>query len=725
MIQLLRKFSRSDVAANDGSKSWEWERSYKELQRVRVREREREREELQTQNAASTKELEKANAAPQVEVQILTAQLVETNAQLNAQVAMQQLQTRELESELRKLKAKLAATEAAASSQHEAHASPSDAASSMQQPHVPPCVAALLQMDDLSVESSSESFAKSQVCASLSLSLSLSLAFSFSRARALSLCIAYFDLFVVSQAEIRLFVRSIPVARAISALFPCGSDTDPLSGIRGMSDGQVDLCMTKAANILGSLFKEQIRTFQNHPITKQQADKANKFCFSIEGGNMDDFKSGVSGRVGEPHQKLEEGMEREHTRESDSDTLFRSLNYGILTTPREEYKIVVSGGKDLGVNTASHTIARVLRTLAYYGTFSHDGKLLHSNLPLIQKANLTRGEIIAIILYTGPCYQIYNSIIRRCGHCGVIDHGVPPVPVMERCEKAGHRYSSTIHLIVSGVEKIRLAQDIKDGMWLYRGLSGGELPPQFWTTGFTEFAFMSMTQKLEVAIDYSGVKQGSIATVLATQTSQVDRGAFISEFSQFPGEEETLWNPLSYIQRQPGMGRDELRDSPQGLVRIIYVKINSNGRAMTTDELQGRRKNVIVAMSETLGKEVVRDIFNIKESQVFQKRIEQDSKNWEIFGQDFLSSITSGIDRRVKSLQSRSAESYLDDNCFRDAVTASMKLPTLARNKLQYYLDNGSFACEEGLISLSLDIVSRRMLGVRRRSLEAARGKGH
>jgi hypothetical protein len=40
-----------------------------------------------------------------------------------------------------------------------------------------------------------------------------------------------------------------------------------------------------------------------------------------------------------------------------------------------------------------------------------------------------------------------------------------------------------------------------------------------------------MTQKLEVAIDYSGVKQGSIATVLATQTSQVDRGVLISEFS--------------------------------------------------------------------------------------------------------------------------------------------------------------------------------------------------
>jgi hypothetical protein len=75
MIQLFRKFSRSDAAANNGSMSREWERSCKELrERERRREREREWEELQKQNVALTKELEKANAAPQVEVQILRNQ---------------------------------------------------------------------------------------------------------------------------------------------------------------------------------------------------------------------------------------------------------------------------------------------------------------------------------------------------------------------------------------------------------------------------------------------------------------------------------------------------------------------------------------------------------------------------------------------------------------------------------------------------------------------------
>ena len=53
-----------------------------------------------TQNAALKKDLEKATTSPQVQVQILTAQLAETNAQ----GAM-------LESELHKLQAKLAAAE--------------------------------------------------------------------------------------------------------------------------------------------------------------------------------------------------------------------------------------------------------------------------------------------------------------------------------------------------------------------------------------------------------------------------------------------------------------------------------------------------------------------------------------------------------------------------------------------------------------------------------------
>ena len=62
---------------------------------------------LQNQNDVLKTEFEKANDDPLVEVQILTAQLTETKAQ----DTMQQLQTREIESELQKFMSKLTATE--------------------------------------------------------------------------------------------------------------------------------------------------------------------------------------------------------------------------------------------------------------------------------------------------------------------------------------------------------------------------------------------------------------------------------------------------------------------------------------------------------------------------------------------------------------------------------------------------------------------------------------
>lgn len=91
--------------------------------------------------------------------------------------------------------------------------------------------------------------------------------------------------------------------------------------------------------------------------------------------------------------------------------------------------------------------------------------------------------------------QIYNGRLRGFGDCGQVEEGVPPKSVAERCEEAQNNYSSTIHALVSAVKKL---QKPERG-WLYRGLSGGQLPRGFRTKGFAEWAFMSTTTSLEVA----------------------------------------------------------------------------------------------------------------------------------------------------------------------------------------------------------------------------------
>ena len=285
---------------------------------------------------------------------------------------------------------------------------------------------------------------------------------------------------------------------------------------------------------------------------------------------------GVTGRVGEPHADIAEGMRKEHMCSRDANIPFTTSNYNLTTTPSKEWKLVVNGGAGLEKGDV-----RVLRPLAYY-----------AQLESVKRAGLTPFEIIAIILYTGPMFQIYNGMLRGFGHCGVVEAGVAPVTVQERCERAQNTYTSVIHCLVSGVKKLQQTGGRMRG-WLYRGLAGGQLPASFHWKGFAEWAFMSTTKSLKVAIEYSGASDGHGATVLRVEASDVDGAASVKEFSQYPGEEEYLWGVLSYVQYLEG--RDEMCSTPHGMVTMLTVKVNSNGQARTVEQLIGRRKDLHMA----------------------------------------------------------------------------------------------------------------------------------
>merc|ERR1719330_492541 len=125
-------------------------------------------------------------------------------------------------------------------------------------------------------------------------------------------------------------------------------------------------------------------------------------------------------------------------------------------------------------------------------------------------------------------------------------------------------------------------------------------------TGFTENAFMSTTTKLDVALEYSGAKKGGLGSVLAMEASEVDHGAVLQTFSQYPGEEETLWNACSYMEALKG--KEEWRLTKWGLVKLVYIKMNASGRALTVEELEMQRKKVVMNMLETLHGDIYRDV---------------------------------------------------------------------------------------------------------------------
>ena len=209
--------------------------------------------------------------------------------------------------------------------------------------------------------------------------------------------------------------------------------------------------------------------------------------------------------------------------------------------------------------------------------------------PLAKKAKLTRAEMIAVVLYTGPMFVVYNGILRQF-----------PKELYDVFVKSDNRFSTTIFVLVSAIQKLSRCMHIPAGMLLYRGLGGTlELPDSFTIAdengckGWTEFGFMSTTADRAVAVQYSGVKDRKPqASIMEIRPNAVDRGADISEFSQYPGEREFLFVPMSYVQ---GEERCRMEVGPGGgVLKVFSVDISINLKTETVEELTGKKKSMHV-----------------------------------------------------------------------------------------------------------------------------------
>ena len=91
---------------------------------------------------------------------------------------------------------------------------------------------------------------------------------------------------------------------------------------------------------------------------------------------------------------------------------------------------------------------------------------------------------------------------------------------------------------------------------VYRGISGGLLPPQFWTPneylvrGGVEWAFLSTTCDHSVAMDYAS-RNGGAGMVFEFVQGMYDRGAQLAWLSQYSFEQEILLPPLTGCAQYP------------------------------------------------------------------------------------------------------------------------------------------------------------------------------
>jgi hypothetical protein len=303
----------------------------------------------------------------------------------------------------------------------------------------------------------------------------------------------------------------------------------------------------------------------------------------METGRVEEFHKGLSDRIGSPNLDYERSMRAEHCSLGGHDHQFTSGNYKITTNPEYEWLYIVGDEQGRRVTCPANGMDHGRRIVPI------EDMLLE---PLAKKAQLSRAEMIAVVLYTGPMFVVYNGILRRF-----------PLELYGYFSRNDNVFSTTIFVLVSAVQKLSRVTHMPPGTVLYRGLGGTlELPDSFSNvdengcTGFTEFGFMSTTSDRDVAVQYSGVHDNKPrASIFEIRPNAIDRGADISEFSQYPGEREFLFVPMSFVQAE---GRSRMDIGPGGgVLKVISVRININIKTETVEQLTGKKKSMHLAVS--------------------------------------------------------------------------------------------------------------------------------
>jgi hypothetical protein len=211
------------------------------------------------------------------------------------------------------------------------------------------------------------------------------------------------------------------------------------------------------------------------------------------------FAAGIDGIVGPLDVQYIRAMYNEHCLNAEASKQFTAWNAGheIKTTPEREWLFVV--GRD-GLDKSSWTFDVERAEPVVEEGMMVEGRnaeklaaLLRS--PEVERSHVTVAEIVALRLYTGPMYVKYNAVLRG----------------MAVATAGGTIYSSTVHLICSGLHKLSRVSKIPKEMKLYRGNGGMALPSSFLEpdasgcAGGTEPAIMSATPDRSVALGYSGI----------------------------------------------------------------------------------------------------------------------------------------------------------------------------------------------------------------------------
>jgi hypothetical protein len=428
---------------------------------------------------------------------------------------------------------------------------------------------------------------------------------------------------------------------------------------------------------------EQINNAQEKLQAQLDQEPGKYHIRKMEIGTVEDFHKGLTDRVGSPNLDYERAMMAEHCTMGAHDYEFTTGNYKIATTPKHEWLCIV--GDQQGQRTACSE-----------KDMSHGRRIVPIEdmlmKPLAKKSKMTRAEMIAVVLYTGPMFVVYNGILRRF-----------PQQLYDFFSRNDNTFSTTIFVLVSAVQKLSRVMNIPPGTQLYRGLGGTlELPDSFnnadenGCTGFTEFGFMSTTADRAVAVQYSGVKDNKPqASIFEIHPNAIDRGADISEFSQYPGEKEFLFVPMSFLQ---GEGRCRVEVGPGGgVLKVISVRININIKGETVEQLTGKKKSMHITAFKSANGDTehwMRASIADNHHQI-KHRADADKLRW------FIEKTINQLVEIKEEDEQLSDDVFVNDLKYRALVTRMLSSQECAKQKLWLWYENQeSNIVDVGVLSL-------------------------
>ena len=272
----------------------------------------------------------------------------------------------------------------------------------------------------------------------------------------------------------------------------------------------------------------------------------------------------------------------------------------------------------------------------------------------------------------------------------------------------GNNYSNVIHAILSGISKLSQVSGIPEGRIVNRGVGGMRLPKCFYVQndkgvlGGTERAFMSTTTSRDVALYYIGGRE--MATIFSIQVSAVSKGASISHLSQFPGEEEVLMPPGSFLEV---VGAPQVVTLDDGTTSVLEIPMQiSCPKMVTIEETRASRRTGLRAMVEHALLEIHRDLEALSKEERVARRAEgdvfcsfaegkEDTTVAEPTREPSLhnAGLLPEIERECRewmerAIASRDPAIFNNDEHYQRVVREASELKRLALNKVQVWLED-------------------------------------